>query len=173
MSPPFDSKCSARGIGHYYRSHIIWLHLITPNQLPIFPLILYIDVGDCHQDTDCTEGLVCGYGNCAPELGYDPDVDCCYRPQLGDQRFCSWKNLCAHEEGDCNHHGDCQPGLLCGENNCPSTLGFDADVDCCFDVTIKKWVKKKSSKKAVSGQAYAKAGGAPASETDDSGLPES
>ena len=27
------------------------------------------------------DGLFCGYGNCAPELGYDPGVDCCYRPR--------------------------------------------------------------------------------------------
>ena len=127
-------------IAHYVTT--TYYHLPPTNYLSFFPLIPYIDpsegdVGDCHRDTDCKEGLVCGYGNCAPELGYDPDVDCCYRPQLGDQRFCSWKNLCAHEEGDCNHHGDCQPGLLCGENNCPNKLEFDADVDCCFDIEVK------------------------------------
>ena len=26
----------------------------------------------------------------------------------------------------------CQDGLVCGSNNCPASLGFDSEVDCCY-----------------------------------------
>ena len=27
---------------------------------------------------------------------------------------------------------ECQDGFDCGSNNCPASLGFDAEVDCCY-----------------------------------------
>ena len=29
-------------------------------------------------------------------------------------------------------HIECQDGLACGSNNCPASLGFDFEVDCCY-----------------------------------------
>ena len=89
------------------------------------------------------DGLFCGYGNCAPELGYDPGVDCCYKPKPGDEQFCNWENRCGKNEGDCNQHGDCKDDLLCGIDNCPSELGFASSADCCFNVTEEKWEFQK------------------------------
>ena len=44
--------------------------------------------------------------------------------------FCNCKT-CSENEGDCDAHDECQDILACGSNNCPASLGFDTDVDCC------------------------------------------
>ena len=30
----------------------------------------------------------------------------------------------------------CQDDLFCGSNNCPVSLGFDSEVDCCYQPTV-------------------------------------
>ena len=48
----------------------------------------------------------------------------------GDIGFC-YCNTCAENEGHCDSHDECQDGLACGSNNCPESLGFSSDVNCC------------------------------------------
>ena len=38
--------------------------------------------GDCDSDTDCLDGLKCGWNNCPSSgvLEWDWNDDCCYRP---------------------------------------------------------------------------------------------
>ena len=45
--------------------------------------------------------------------------------------FCTPENPCGEDQGDCDTHDECQDGLVCGSNNCPVSLGFDSEVDCC------------------------------------------
>ena len=54
---------------------------------------------------------------------------------VGDFGFCSCNN-CAEWEGDCDSHSECQYDLVCGLNNCPASLGFNSDVDCCYNATL-------------------------------------
>ena len=49
--------------------------------------------------------------------------------------FCTSANPCGLHQGDCDVHAECQTGLECGSNNCPDSLGFDADEDCCVAVS--------------------------------------
>ena len=49
----------------------------------------------------------------------------------GEFGFC-YCNNCYENEGDCDAHDECQDGLDCGSNNCPASLGFDSEVDCCY-----------------------------------------
>ena len=48
----------------------------------------------------------------------------------GDIGLCHC-NSCSKDEGDCDSHDECQDGNVCGANNCPASLGFDFEVDCC------------------------------------------
>ena len=94
-----------------------------------------IDEGDCDSDEECQENLLCGSNNCPESLGFDPETDCCFdnsQSVVGDENFCNSVNLCGQDEGDCDLHDECQDGLECGSNNCPSSLGFNSDVDCCY-----------------------------------------
>ena len=45
--------------------------------------------------------------------------------------FCTSVNPCKEDEGDCDLHDECQESLVCGSSNCPTSLGFDLNVDCC------------------------------------------
>ena len=56
----------------------------------------------------------------------------------GDDEFCNC-NTCFENEGDCDTDGECQDGLLCGSNNCPASLGFDTEFDCCYQPTLCKF----------------------------------
>ena len=87
--------------------------------------------GDCDSHNECQDGLACGSSNCPASLGFDSDIDCCYQPSVGDEHFCTTTNQCEQDEGDCDGHEDCQDGLACGSNNCPASLGFDSEFDCC------------------------------------------
>ena len=51
-----------------------------------------------------------------------------------DDEFC-YCSTCSENEGDCDSHDECQDGLACGSNNCPASLGFDTEVDCCHKPT--------------------------------------
>ena len=46
--------------------------------------------------------------------------------------FCTSENPCGIDEGDCDIHDECQDGLFCGSNNCPDSLGFHSEFDCCY-----------------------------------------
>ena len=58
-------------------------------------------------------------------------IGCCYNATVGGEDFCTTTNPCGEDEGDCDSIDDCQDGLACGSNNCPYSLGFDSEVDCC------------------------------------------
>ena len=57
-------------------------------------------------------------------------------PSLGDEDFCTSVTPCGGNEGDCDLHDECQDGLFCGSNNCPTSLDFDSEVDCCYQPTV-------------------------------------
>ena len=91
--------------------------------------------GDCDFHKECQDGLVCGSNNCQVSLGFDSEVDCCYNATLGDEDFCTALNPCRRNEGDCDSNPDCQDGIFCGYRNCPPSLGFNPEVDCCGSIT--------------------------------------
>ena len=70
---------------------------------------------------------------CSFLLLYSSVVNCT-TVNNGDVGFCQC-NSCSENEGDCNSHDECQDGLLCGVNNCPFSLGFHQDADCCYQPT--------------------------------------
>ena len=49
--------------------------------------------------------------------------------------FCTSANPCGLNQGDCDLHDDCQTGLECGSNNCPDSLGFEENEDCCVEAS--------------------------------------
>ena len=92
--------------------------------------------GDCDSHDECQNGLGCGSNNCLASLGFDSEVDCCYASAVGDEDFCASGIPCAEDEGDCDTHDECQDGLVCGSNNCPDSLGFNSEFDCCYYPSI-------------------------------------
>ena len=97
--------------------------------------------GNCDAHDECQDGLFCGSNNCPASLGFDSEVDCCYQPTLGDEHFCASGIPCGENEGDCDAHDECQYGLACESNNCPASLGFDTEVDCCHSHAGGKYTK--------------------------------
>ena len=91
------------------------------------------DEGDCHYDGQCKENHKCGIDNCRSSLGFESFYDCCYSIEEG---FCTIKNPCGVNQGDCDSHAECLGGLVCGLNNCPESLGYNPEVDCCYDAVI-------------------------------------
>ena len=59
----------------------------------------------------------------------------CATESNGDDEFC-YCNTCFKNEGDCDYQDECQDGLVCGSNNCQASLGFDYEVDCCYQPTV-------------------------------------
>ena len=59
-----------------------------------------------------------------------------YNPILGDEDYCTTENPCGIDQGDCDFNNECQTNLLCGPKNCPTSLGFDLEVDCCISNQI-------------------------------------
>ena len=59
----------------------------------------------------------------------------CATASNGEIGFCNC-NTCSETEGDCDSHDDCQDGLFCGSKNCLASLGFDTEVDCCYQSTL-------------------------------------
>ena len=90
------------------------------------------NIGDCDSHYHCQDGLACGSNNCPASLGFASEVDCCYQPTVGDENFCATGITCGENEGDCDSHNECQSNHFCGSNNCPASLGFDSEVDCCI-----------------------------------------
>ena len=64
-------------------------------------------------------------------LNCNPNGDC-----IGDFTFCSSNYTCAEDQGDCDYDNECNAGLICGIDNCPSHLGFSTIVDCCYTPTV-------------------------------------
>ena len=91
------------------------------------------DEGDCDHDNECKVNHKCGNNNCRSSLGFELDYDCCYG---AEEDICTINNPCNIDEGDCDSHEVCQDNLVCGLNNCPDSLGHDADVDCCYNATV-------------------------------------
>ena len=56
----------------------------------------------------------------------------CANISNGEIGFCNCHS-CSEYEGDCDYHHECQEGLKCGFQSCPSTLYFDSFVDCCIN----------------------------------------
>ena len=94
-----------------------------------------LDEGDCDLHEECQENMICGSANCPSFLGFDPDTNCCYNGSVGDENFCTTGNPCGQDQGDCDLHKECHDGLKCGSNNCPHSLGFDSEVDCCLQIS--------------------------------------
>ena len=94
------------------------------------------DDGHCEYHNVCQDGLFCGSNNCLEAFGFDTEVDCCYKPILGDEHFCSSVNPCGEHEGDCDSNSECQSNNFCGYNNCPASLGVDSEIDCCSNTQI-------------------------------------
>ena len=82
--------------------------------------------GDCDNNNQCQGDLECGTDNCPSYLEFDYSIDCCYKKENGDKNFCYAGHHCGHHEGDCDNDNDCESGLICGTDNCPSFLGFDS-----------------------------------------------
>ena len=53
-----------------------------------------------------------------------------------DEKFCTSEIPCDEDEGDCDAHNECQDNLFCGSNNCPASLGFDTEIDCCTSTQL-------------------------------------
>lgn len=54
----------------------------------------------------------------------------------GGDDCCTSSNLCGVNEGDCDSHSDCQPGLFCDSNNCVGDT-FEPGDDCCTTIGLK------------------------------------
>ena len=67
----------------------------------------------------------------------------CKYATIGDENFCKTEYPCWSDEGDCDTDDECQDGLLCGSNNCPDSLGFHSEFDCCYDPSFE-WVTGES-----------------------------
>ena len=91
------------------------------------------DGGDCDDDDECNEGLSCGTDNCQfwlTEHNFNSKNDCCYKPCDGSN-CCTSENPCGENQGDCDYDSQCNSGLRCGINNCPSNSTFISTDDCC------------------------------------------
>ena len=94
-----------------------------------------VDEGDCDTHDECQDGLRCGSNNCPDSLGFHYEFDCCYQPPVGDEHFCTNTNPCGEDEGDCDSHDECHNNQFCGYKNCPDSLGFASNIDCCYNAT--------------------------------------
>ena len=92
--------------------------------------------GNCNAHDECQDNLLCGSNNCPDSLSFDSEVDCCYRPIVGEEDFCTTGIPCGEHEGDCDSNSECQSNHFCGSNNCPPSLGFESEVDCCSSTQI-------------------------------------
>ena len=59
-----------------------------------------------------------------------------YLKCANEDDFCTSENPCSIDQGDCDIHDECQDGLVCGSNNCPDSLGFHSEFDCCYNATV-------------------------------------
>ena len=54
----------------------------------------------------------------------------------GEFGFCSCGKNCSANEGHCYTDNECQTGIFCGSDNCPNYLGFDLEIDCCYEPPV-------------------------------------
>ena len=59
----------------------------------------------------------------------------CATASNGELGYCNC-NTCSENEGDCDANDECQDGLACGSKTCPTSLGFDSEIDCCYVSTV-------------------------------------
>ena len=55
---------------------------------------------------------------------------------VNEDDYCTSKNPCGTNHGDCDTHDECQDGLFCGSNDCLDSLGFHSEFDCCYEPTV-------------------------------------
>ena len=65
----------------------------------------------------------------------DVDIKCASEDD-SNENFCTSENPCGTDQGDCDTDDECQDGLFCGSNNCPDSLGFHSEFDCCYNSTV-------------------------------------
>ena len=58
------------------------------------------------------------------------------RPEMGAPDHCSACFPCGVNEGHCQSHGECFPGLVCFPESCPTSLGFANTTSCCQSVDV-------------------------------------
>ena len=87
--------------------------------------------GDCDFNDQCQRGQRCRSKSCPASLGFDLNTDCCHIATLGDEDFCTIGEPCGVGEGHCNSGTQCRDGLSCGVDNCPDSLGFSSEINCC------------------------------------------
>jgi hypothetical protein len=89
--------------------------------------------GDCDNDAECGDGLVCVM-NVGATFGLDPSTDVCkadcHAGAPGSGAYCSPGCPCDEGQGDCDTDADCQEGLTC-TNNVGATYGFGRSTDVC------------------------------------------
>ena len=57
----------------------------------------------------------------------------------GEIGFCACNQdvePCSDNEGDCDFDNQCQQGLRCRPNSCPTSLGYDSNTDCCLTANV-------------------------------------
>ena len=91
------------------------------------------DGGDCDHNSECKEGHKCGTDNCRSFLGFHSQFDCCFSTE---EDFCTVEKPCGVHQGDCDYNVDCLEGFICGFNNCQGSLGYDPEVDCCYEALL-------------------------------------
>ena len=120
--------------------------------------------GDCDVDADCQPGLACvkqkgalfGYADwvsvCAAPTcvngvqdGDEAGIDCggscgsCSRPPSydpGQASYCQAAFPCSAGQGDCDSDSECQPGLVCRNNEGPR-FGFTKNISICMPETCR------------------------------------
>ena len=88
--------------------------------------------GDCDFDYQCHRGYRCRSNTCPSSLGFGNNTDCCQTSTIGDEDFCTTDEPCGVDEGHCDGNDECSRNdLVCGSDNCPSSLGYSSAIDCC------------------------------------------
>ena len=84
---------------------------------------------------------------CLFAASYYCDTNACNGPPIitGHSDFCTENRKCGHHEGDCDNDSECQSGLRCGIDNCPTSLGFDSNTDCCYKEFIGTYDMKDAN----------------------------
>jgi len=92
--------------------------------------------GDCDNNNECREGLIC-VNNIGAEFNFPWETDVCIKPtqdtcpvSVGHYDYCALCGPCADGLGDCDSADECLPGLSCREN-VGALFGLPADVDVC------------------------------------------
>ncbi len=90
-----------------------------------------VGAGDCDHDGECQPGLTCVDNTGPQQYGLSPQIDVCVPPPVGDWAYCTVDRPCGVGAGDCDHDGECQPGLTCVDNTGPQQYGLSPQIDVC------------------------------------------